>query len=91
MSRQPHCGFSLANRRASAVVPVGTAGRPGRLWGVVPALGDEVPAPAQQGCRLDEEMPETLVGEQSCQSGQHCSICRLQRWSVHLASSTAAS
>ena len=42
--------------------------------------------PAQQGRRLDEEMPETLVGEQSRQPGQHRSICRLERRSVDLAS-----
>jgi len=35
---------------------------------------------------LDEEVPETLAGEQACQSGQHRSICGLERWSVHLAS-----
>jgi hypothetical protein len=35
---------------------------------------------------LDEELPDTLAGEQSCQPGQHCSIRRLERWSVHLAS-----
>ncbi|MHB1988310.1 MAG: hypothetical protein ACYCSF_10055 [Acidimicrobiales bacterium] len=42
--------------------------------------------PAQQGCRLDEEASASSAGEQSCQSRQHRSICRLQRGSVHLAS-----
>ena len=42
--------------------PTGTA------VGIGPALGDEVPVPAQQGRRLDEEVPETLASEQSCQS-----------------------
>ena len=51
-----------------------------------PALGDEIPVPAQQGCRLDEEVSETLAGEQSCQSRQHRSICWLQHGSVDLAS-----
>jgi hypothetical protein len=41
---------------------------------------------APQGRRLDEEVSETMAGEQSCQSGQHCSICWLQRRAVHLAS-----
>ncbi|MHB1787467.1 MAG: hypothetical protein ACYCS7_15290, partial [Acidimicrobiales bacterium] len=49
------------------------------------ALGDDVPVPTQQGCRLDEEVPETLAGEQSCQCRQHRSICRLQRRSMDLA------
>src|SRR5487761_2725943 len=30
---------------------------------VGPAVGDEVPVSTQQGCRLDEEAPETLAGE----------------------------
>src|SRR5487761_726841 len=50
-----------------------------------PAVGDEVPVPTQQGCRLDEEAPETLAGEQSCEPRQHRSIRRLQRRSVDLA------
>ncbi|MHB8290336.1 MAG: hypothetical protein ACYDEY_14120, partial [Acidimicrobiales bacterium] len=29
---------------------------------------------------------ESLAGEQSCESRQHRSICRLERWSVHLSS-----
>jgi hypothetical protein len=33
-----------------------------------PVVGDEVPVPTQQGCRLNEEVPETLAGEQSCES-----------------------
>ena len=55
------------------------------VW-VGPALGDEVAVPAQEGCRLDEEVRVTLAGEQSCQPGQHRSICRLKRRSVDLAS-----
>lgn len=51
-----------------------------------PASGDEVSVPAQQSRRLDEEVPETLATEQSCQSCQHRSICRLERRSVDLAS-----
>jgi hypothetical protein len=35
---------------------------------VGPALGDKGPVPAQQGCRLNEEAPEMLAGEQSCKS-----------------------
>ena len=42
--------------------------------------------PAQQGCRLDEEVLETLAGEQSCQSRQQRSVCRLERRSLDLAS-----
>lgn len=53
---------------------------------VGPALGDKIPVPAQQGCRLDEEVLETLAGEQSCQARQQRSICRFQRGSVDLAS-----
>ena len=41
--------------------------------------------PTQQGCRLDEEAPETLAGEQPRQPRQHRSICRLQCRSVDLA------
>ena len=70
-----HCGGFLGDGRSTR-----------SAMGERPALGDEVPVPAQQGCRLDEEAPERLAGEQSCQSGQHRSICRLKRWSVHLAS-----
>jgi hypothetical protein len=49
-------------------------------------LGYKGPVPAQQGCRLDEEVPETPASEQSCDSRRHRSICRLERWSLHLAS-----
>ncbi|MHB8289153.1 MAG: hypothetical protein ACYDEY_07950 [Acidimicrobiales bacterium] len=42
--------------------------------------------PTQQGCQLDEEVPETLAGEQSCESRQHRPIRRCERWSVRLAS-----
>ncbi len=54
--------------------------------GVGPALGDEVLVPARQGRRLDEEVPEALAGEQSCEPRQHRSIRRLRLGSVHLAS-----
>jgi hypothetical protein len=53
---------------------------------VAPAFGDEVSAPAQQGRRLDEEVSEAVAKEQSCESRQHRPACRLERWSVHLAS-----
>jgi hypothetical protein len=49
---------------------------------VGPVLGDEVSVPAQQGRRLDEEVPEAVAGEQPCESRQHRSVCRLQRRSV---------
>ena len=52
---------------------------------VGPVLGDEIALPTQQGCRLDEEVSESTTGEQSCQSGQHRSICWFQRRAVHLA------
>lgn len=55
------------------------------VW-VAPALGDEVPVPAQQGCRLDEEAPEALTGEQPCQSRQQGPVGRLEEWPVDLAS-----
>jgi len=42
--------------------------------------------PAHQGRRLDEEVPVTLAGEQSCQPGQDRSIRRLERRSMDLAS-----
>ena len=69
------CGSSLGDGRStrSAV-------------GMGPALGDEVAVPPQKSCRLDEEVPETLASEQSCQSRQHRSICRIERRSVDLAS-----
>ncbi len=69
------CGGSLGDGRST---------RPA-VW-VGPALGDEVAVPAQQSCRLDEELPDTLAGEQSCQPGQHCSIRRLECRSMDLAS-----
>ena len=53
---------------------------------VGPAPGDEVPVPAQQGRRLDDEVPETRAGEHPCERGQHRSICRLERRSVDVAS-----
>lgn len=68
------------------MVPFGIARSTWPAVRVGPALGDEVAVPAQQGCWLDEEASETLAGEQSCQSGQHRSICRLERRAVHLAS-----
>jgi len=52
---------------------------------VGPAPGDEGPVPAQQGCRLDEEVREMLAGEQSRECRQHGSVCRLQRRSMVLA------
>ena len=54
------------------------------MW-VGPALGDEVAVPAQQGRRLEEVVPVTLAGEQSCQPGQHRPVRRLQHRPVHLA------
>jgi hypothetical protein len=42
--------------------------------------------PAQQGCRLNEEAPETLAEEQSRQPSQHRSVGGLQYRSVDLAS-----
>ncbi|MDA8355639.1 MAG: hypothetical protein M0Z95_04925 [Actinomycetota bacterium] len=42
--------------------------------------------PTEQGCRLDEEVPVTLAGEQPCERGQHRSIRRFERRSVDLAS-----
>ena len=53
---------------------------------VGPALGDKVPVPAQQGLWLNEEAPEPLAGEQSCESGQNGPVGRLQRRSMDLAS-----
>ena len=54
------------------------------MW-VGPALGDEVSVPAQQGRRLDEEVPEMLAGEQSCESRHRRPVRRVQRRSVDLA------
>ena len=62
----------------------GRSTRPGVR--VDPALDDEVPVPAQQGCRLDEEASASSAGEQSCEPRQHRSVRRLQRRSVDLAS-----
>lgn len=49
------------------------------------SVGDEVPVPTQQGCRLDEEAGETVAGEQSCEPRQHGPIRRSQRRSMDLA------
>jgi hypothetical protein len=51
-----------------------------------PSPGDKVSVPAQQGGRLDDEAPETLVEEQSRQPSQHRSVSGLQYRSVDLAS-----
>ncbi|MGC9221704.1 MAG: hypothetical protein ACP5H2_10205 [Solirubrobacteraceae bacterium] len=40
--------------------------------------------PSQQGFRLDEEAPESSVGEQSCKCRQHRPIWRFQRRSMDL-------
>ena len=53
---------------------------------VGPVLGDQLAVSAQQGLWLDEEVPETLAGEQSCQPAQHRPVGGLQRRSVDLAS-----
>ncbi|MDA8309431.1 MAG: hypothetical protein M0Z46_02255 [Actinomycetota bacterium] len=42
--------------------------------------------PTQQGCRLDEEAPESSVWEQPRQPGQHRPVCGIECWSMHLAS-----
>ena len=42
--------------------------------------------PTQQGCRLDEEVPESPAGEQTCEPRQNRSVGRLQCRSVDLAS-----
>ena len=47
------------------MVPCGDGWPTGPAVWVGPALGDEVPVPAQQGGRLDEEASETPAGEQS--------------------------
>jgi hypothetical protein len=52
---------------------------------VGPVPGDQVPVPTQQSCRLDKEAPETLAGEQSCESGQDGPIRWLERRSTDLA------
>jgi hypothetical protein len=52
---------------------------------VAPALGHEISVPAQQVGWLDEEVPETVTGEQPSQVGQH-PVGRLGRRPVDLAS-----
>ena len=42
--------------------------------------------PSQKSGRLDEEVPMTPAGEESCQLRQHRSIRRLERRSIDLAS-----
>lgn len=71
---EDECGRSLRDAR-----PTGPAVR------IRPALGDEVPVPTQQGCRLDEEVPESPAGEQTCEPRQNRSVGRLQCRSVNLA------
>ena len=63
--------------------PTGLAGRVG------PALGDKFPVPAQQRLWLNEEAPEPLAGEQSCESRQNRPVGRLQSRSMDLASKDA--
>ncbi len=72
---EDQCGGSLGD------------GRPTRpAVGIGPALGDEIAMPAQQGCRLNKEVSESSAEEQSCESRQHRSICRLECRSVDLTS-----
>jgi len=54
--------------------------------GIRPALGDEVPVPAQRSFWSDEEAPESTTRELSCESRQHRPVRRLERRSVDLAS-----
>ena len=54
------------------------------VW-VGPALGDKIPVPAQQGFRLDEEVPETVTRQQPCESRQHRPVRQLKRRSMDLA------
>ncbi len=72
---EDECGRSLRDGRST-----GPAVR------IRPALGDEVPVPTQLGCRLDEEVPESPAGEQTCEPRQNRSVGRLQCRSVDLAS-----
>ena len=53
---------------------------------VRPTPGDKVPVPAKEGRWLHEDAPETLAGEQSCESGQDGPVGRLERRSIDLAS-----
>jgi hypothetical protein len=73
--RQPNdeCRSSLRDARSTG--PAVWAGT---------ALGDEVPVPSQEGCRLDEQPPEMLTRKQSCESRQHGPIRLLQRRSMDL-------
>ena len=68
------------------MVPSGMRRPTGAAVRVGPALGDKVPVPAQQGLWLNEEAPEPLAGEQSCESRQDRPVGRLQRRSMDLAS-----
>jgi len=52
---------------------------------VSPALGDDVPVPSQRSVRLDEEVPETPAGKQTCRSRQYRPIRLFQRRSMNLA------
>jgi hypothetical protein len=54
---EDECGRSLGDGQ-----PTGPAVR------IRPAFGDEVPVPTQRGCRLDEEVPESPAGEQTCEA-----------------------
>jgi hypothetical protein len=68
-------GSSLRDRRST-----------GSTVRVGPALGDEVPVPAQKGCWLDEEASETLTGHELRKGGKDRPVGRLQRRSVDLPS-----
>ena len=64
---------------------LGDRGPTGPAVWVGPALGDEVTVPALQGCRLDEEAPESSAREQPRQPGQDRPIRWLECGTWHLA------
>lgn len=85
---------ALVQSSTARIAAPSTVGQPGSRWRpdvaekavrVGPALGDQVLVPAQQRCRLDEEAPETVTGEQSCQAGHYCPVGSLKHRTVNLA------
>ena len=51
---------------------------------VRPVPGEQLPVPAEQGGRGDEERRPAGPGEQPGQGGQHHAVVRAQLWAVHL-------
>ena len=54
------------------------------VW-VAPAASDQVPMPAQQRLRPDEQPAPARARQQTCESSKHSSVGPVERWPGHLA------